>query len=100
MGKGHETMNTHRAYYGADTLIDCYIRNAAGPVALTSLRAPVYAYGRNDELTTLPASIEGEGKATLTVTSDATESHLGPGLYRFAIEDLGRVVYDGLLEIV
>lgn len=90
-------MQTHRAYHDAATALTCWVRGATGKTDLTAatLRVPLYPYGSSTETTTLAATTPAAGQVQVTVPSDTSV-----GLYRFAIEADGAVVYDGLLEVM
>lgn len=95
-------MQTHRAYFDADTEIVCWVRDDAGARDLTAgtLTARVMAYGQSAELCSFAAAQAAADDAVrFTVTADATSRYLSVGLYRFEVRTEDGVVYAGLLEV-
>lgn len=99
-------MQTHRAYYGADTAITAWVRVDGDKRDFTgdSLGVHLFPYGSNQELSEsapIAASSSEDGKVSFTVTEAYTEAYTPPGPYRMQIKvDGSQVVYDALLEVV
>lgn len=95
-------MQTHRAYFDADTEIVCWVRDDEGVRDLTAetLTARVIGYGQSAELCSFAAAQAAADDAVrFTVTADSTDRHLPVGLYRFEVRTDSGVVYAGLLEV-
>lgn len=93
-------MQTHRAYADADTTVTCWVRTGGAKPDFSgnALVAHVYPYGQQTATAEIAASSPEAGRVDFTVTAGSQRTP--QGLYRFAIEANGAVVYDGLLEVV
>lgn len=92
----------HRAYMGADTEIEAFVRDDAGPMDLSGaepIMARVYA-GPGKEVVSFPATGDASGRVTFTVDGIAASQHLQPGIFALRVELGGRVVYTANLEMV
>lgn len=93
---------THRAYMGADTQIEAFVRNDAGPVDLSGaepIMARVYV-GKGKEVAGFTVTGDAEGRITFVVGAETARQRLRPGVFDLRVESGGRVVYTAILEMV
>jgi hypothetical protein len=88
-------MNTHRAWVGLSTPVNCYVRKDDARPVLGALSVALYPYGSTVAAATPAATSPATGQAQFTVGTSTTR-----GMYRFTVTSDGALVYDGILEVV
>ena len=92
---------THRAYFGADTVIAAFVRDDEGRKDLSGaeITAVLYLWQGKDVMR-LDAEGTEEGRVSFTLEAAEAERLLKPGIYTFRVVADGEVIYTGNLEMV
>lgn len=92
----------HRAYAGADTGILAFIRDESGRRDLSGMDditvSAQLAHGK--EVASFPATGDEEGRLSFTVTNEAIQRGMSPGVYALRAVADGEVIYTANLEVV
>ena len=84
---------------GADTEIEAFVRDDAGPVDTSGAMVRIYA-GPGKEVVSFPATGDASGRVAFTVDGNTASQNLQPGIFALRVELGGRVVYTANLEMV
>lgn len=92
---------THRAYMGADTEIEAFVRDDEGPMSLSGAEQIIVRVRAMDrkEVATFVGTGDAGGRITFTVDGEAAK-RLQPGVFGFRVYADDRTIYTAILEIV